>query len=304
MDRTEQNIYRFARFFVILWLFTGALYLTGCETQEPVLDGPVSGIFKDDLGREVRIPVPLNRVIALAPSITEMVFAAGGGDRLVGVTSYCNFPEEAEKIQKIGDTQTPNIEAIVALEPQLVLVSTASQLESFASLLEKQQIAVYVLDVKKVEDVPARIRRLGDMFLTKEKAYAAAREFERRVRVVDTKIASAESPNVFLQISNEPLFTVGSDSFMTELIERAGGVSLTKNISGGYPKISKETALAMNPDVIILSDSEDNRGPNVVFNNSKAVKNGRIIRVNADILSRPGPRLVDAIEKIADFLDK
>ena len=82
-----------------------------------------------------------------------MVFAGGGGDRLVGVTSYCNFPAEAEKIQKIGDTQTPNIESIVALKPQLVLVSTASQLEAFASLLERQQIAVYVLDVKKIEDV-------------------------------------------------------------------------------------------------------------------------------------------------------
>lgn len=267
-------------------------------------DGPVTGAFTDDLGREVRIPVPLNRIISLAPSITEMVFAAGAGDRLVGVTSYCNFPAEAKKIQKVGDTQTPNIESIVALKPQLVLVSTASQLEAFASMLERQQIAVFVLDVKKLDDVPDRMRRLGDIFLTKEPAYVAASEFERRVRAIETAKRPSERPKVFLQISNEPLFTVGNDSFMTELIERAGGTSLTKDISGGYPKISKETALAMDPDVIILSDSEDNKEPNVVLNNSKAVKNGRIIRVNADILSRPGPRLADAVEQIAGSLNK
>lgn len=288
---------------VFVLLILSSLFLA-CETQRSVPDGPVSGIFKDDLGREVRIPVPLNRVISLAPSITEMAFAAGAGDRLIGVTSYCNYPAEAEKIQKVGDTQTPNIESIVALKPQLVLVSTASQLEAFASLLERQQISVYVLDVKTVDDVPNRLRRLGKIFWTNEPAEKAASEFERRVRVVETKISSSDRPNAFLQISNEPLFTVGSDSFMTELIERGGGVSLTKDISGGYPKISKETALVMDPDVIILSDSEDNREPNVVFKNSKAVKNGRIIRINADILSRPGPRLADALEQIAGNLIK
>ncbi len=288
---------------VLALLVCGAL-LSACETQRPVPDGPVSGIFKDDLGREVRIPVPLNRVISLAPSITEMAFAAGAGDRLIGVTSYCNFPAEAEKIQKVGDTLTPNIESIVALRPQLVLVSTASQLEAFASLLERQQISVYVLDVKKVDDVPDRLRRLGRIFWTNEPAEEAAKNFELRQKAVESKIAQAERPKVFLQISNEPLFTIGNESFMTELVERAGGISLTKDISGGYPKISKETALAMDPDVIILSDSEDNREPNIVFNNSKAVKNGRVYKIDADILSRPGPRLADALEQISGHLNK
>lgn len=292
---------RCTSFFVLLML--NSLFLA-CETRSPVPDGPVSGIFKDDLGREVRIPVPLNRVISLAPSIAEMVFAAGAGDRLIGVTSYCNFPTEAEKIQKVGDTLTPNIESIVALRPQLVLVSTASQLEAFASLLERQQIAVYVLDVKKVNDVPDRLRRLGKIFWTNEPAENAANEFERRVRSVETKVASADGLKVFLQISNEPLFTIGSESFMTELVERAGGISLSKDISGGYPKISKETALAMDPDVIILSDSDDNREPNTVFSNSKAAKNGRVYKIDADILSRPGPRLADALEQIAGNLIK
>ncbi|QYO65675.1 ABC transporter substrate-binding protein [Leptolyngbya sp. 7M] len=289
---------------LVMALVVCGVLLVGCETRRAVPDGPVTGTFTDDLGREVKVPVPMNRVVSLAPSITEMLFAAGAGDRLIGVTSYCNYPAETVNIQKVGDTLTPNIESIVALRPQVVFVSTASQLEAFTTLLTEQKIAVYVLDVKKIDDVPDRLRRLGKMFWTNEPAEKAAKDFEQRQKNVESTVKQAERPKVFLQISNEPLFTIGSDSFMTELVELAGGISLTKDITGGYPKISKETALAMDPDVIVLSDSDDNREPNTVFSNSKAVKNGRIIRVNADILSRPGPRLADALEQIAGFLNK
>jgi iron complex transport system substrate-binding protein len=108
---------------------------------------------------------------------------------------------------------------------------------------------------------------------------------------------------VFVQISNDPLFTIGRDSFLTEVLEYAGGSSVTKNVPTAYPKLSKETASALDPDVIILSDSEDNKEPNAVFKNSAAVKTRRVYRINADIISRPGPRLVDAIEEIARDLN-
>ena len=109
-------------------------------------------------------------------------------------------------------------------------------------------------------------------------------------------------PRVFVQISNEPLFTIGKDSFLTEVVQIAGGVSVTKDVPSGYPKLSKETASSMNPDVLILSDSEDNKEPNAVFANSKATKNGRVLRIDPDIISRPGPRLADALEQISAFL--
>lgn len=298
---------------VFVLLILSSLFLA-CETQRPVPDGPVSGVFKDDLGREVRIPVPLNRVISLAPSITEMVFAAGAGDRLIGVTSYCNYPAEAEKIQKVGDTLTPNIESIVALRPQLVLVSTASQLESFLHVFKQQNIAIYVADVRSIDDVTRNLTAFGTMFGTWERASAAAITFNGRISFIrhqandlrrTSENVNRPTPlNVFVQISNEPLFTIGKESFLNELVEFAGGTSLTKDLGGGYPKISKETALAMDPDVIILSDSEDNREPNIVFNNSKAVKNSRVYKIDADILSRPGPRLADALEQISGHLNK
>lgn len=282
-----------------LILFLGSMLLA-CDRQ--VAEVPAVAemrTVKDDLGREVRLPVKVTRAVSLAPSITEMVFAAGAGDRLVGVTSYCDFPAAAKNVQKVGDTQSPNIEAIIAVRPEVIFVSTASQLEAFASALEGQSAAVFVLDIRGLGDVADRLRRLGQVFGSGERAELAAIEFENRIAAVERHSMPERPVRVLLQISEADLFTIGRDSFITELIDRAGGISVTADIPGGYPKLSKETALALDPNVIILSDSPDNLKPNDALKNSAAVRRGRVYRINADILSRPGPRLADALEQLA-----
>lgn len=272
-----------------------------CRADRPEAIESDSGIVVDDLGREVRLPAKVERIVSLAPSATEMIFAAGAGERLVGVTTYCNFPEAAKTIEKIGDTQTPNIERIVALKPDVVFVSTASQLETFSRTLEQQNIAVYVTDPKGIDDVAKNLRTLGRLFGTDNAADTLASDLLRRAASVDEKVSGKPRTRVFVQISKEPLFTIGKDAFLTEVVGRAGGDLVTKDVPSGFPKLSKETASAMAPEVIILSDSEDNREPNEVFRNSPAVRNGRVYRIDADIVSRPGPRLVDALEQIANF---
>ena len=293
------------RLYIVL---IGVALIAACRTAEVPFVGPATREVHDDLGRTVRVPEKVERALSLAPSLTEMIFAVGAGDRLVGVTTYCNYPPEAAAIEKIGDTQTPNIERIIALKPQVVFVSTDSQLEAFSKTLEEQGIAVYVTNPKSLDEVFVNLRTLGELF--GREAYAenavvslAARASDVRYKATEERDANLpwlrEKPRVFLQISHEPLFTIGKESFLTELIDAAGGVSVTKDVPSGYPKLSKETAAALNPDVIFLSDSEDNREPNAVFKDSNAVKTGRVYRINADILSRPGPRLVDALEQIA-----
>ncbi len=264
---------------------------------------------RDDLGRVVYVPVKIERAISLAPSLTEMIFAVGAGDRLVGVTTYCNYPAETAAIEKVGDTQTPNIEKIIALRPQVIFISTASQLEAFSKTLGEQGIAVYVTNPKTLDGVLENLRQMGDLFETSDIARKKVIDLEGRVSIVWNEFQrfgdprpSPRPPKVFLQISRDPLFTIGNESFLTELIEKAGGDSVTSNVATAYPKISKETALALKPDVILLSDSEDNTGPSDVFKDSPAVKNGRVYKINADIISRPGPRLVDALEEIAKDL--
>ena len=158
--------------------------------------------------------------------------------------------------------------------------------------LGDQRIAVYVIDSKSVTEVLDALRKIGKLFGTESSAESTTSALEKRVNVVERRLAPEASKRVFVQISSEPLFTIGQDSFLTNLIEMAGGTSVTRNVPSAYPKLSKESASALNPNVIILSNSEDNQEPNDVFKNSPAVKNGRVYMINADIISRPGPRLV------------
>ena len=285
------------------------LVLAGCRgaandnvANSAILTVPMR-VVTDDLGRTVNVPVKITRIVSLAPNLTENIFAVGAGDRLVGVTTFCNYPEQAKEIAKIGDTMNPNMELIVALKPDIVFVSTASQIEAFMKTLEVNGIAVYVTNPASLDGVLKNLTQLGDIFGTQEQTEKLVNDLQRRVAAANPPPAYLLiHPTVFVQISKEPLFTIGKSSFLTEIVARAGGHSVTADIDSAYPKISKETALALNPEIIILSDSEDNREPNDVFKSSTAVKNARVYKVNADLLSRPGPRLVDALEQIAKDL--
>ena len=143
-----------------------------------------------------------------------------------------------------------------------------------------------------VKNLWEREQRVSEVLGTGRREDEPDKMYEKRVGTL----------KVFVQISKEPLFTIGKGSYLNNIIETAAGRSVTANVESAYPKLSKETALALNPEVIILSESDDNKEPNDAFKNSPAVKNGRIYKVNADLLSRPGPRLVDALEQIAKDL--
>ncbi len=286
-------------------IFICLLSLTACKTdRSPTPTEVKMRDVTDDLGRRIKIPERVERVVSLAPNLTENIFAVGAGDRLVGVTSFCNYPADAQKIQKVGDTINPNIETIIALKPNIVFVSTASQIETFTKALEAQNITVFVTNPKDLDGVLANLKQLGDIFGTTDKTADLIEELQKRMGAVEEQLRGKAQTKTFVQISKEPLFTIGKESFLTEIIERAGAASVTKDVETAYPKISKETALALNPDAIILSESPDNLEPNDIFKNSPAVKNKKVFRVNADILSRPAPRIVDALEQIAEALSR
>ena len=259
-------------------------------------------MMTDDLGRGVKIPAKVERAISLAPNLTEIVFAIGAGDKLVGVTSFCDYPAEARSIQKVSDTLTPNIENIIALKPQVVFVSTASQLESFMQTLDEQNIAVFVTGPDGLDGIYKSIIDVGSILGMETNAQEIVTGLKKRVNFVEYAAAEMERPKVFVQIDKNALYTIGKESFITDIIRRAGGVSATADVGTAYPKLSKETALALRPDVIILSASDGNREPNEVFKNSPAVKNGKVFSVDADLLSRPGPRIIDGLEQIAKDL--
>jgi ABC-type Fe3+-hydroxamate transport system substrate-binding protein len=290
-------------FFCVLFLLTAAVGF-GCRgpAGNVIVPAAQTKQVTDDLGRTVTVPAKVARAISLAPSITESIFAVGGGDRLIGVTTYCNYPAQAQTIAKVGDTLNPNIETIIALKPDVVFVSTASQIEAFMQTLAANGVVVYVLDAQSFDGVFKDLRQLGQLFGTSDRAERVVTDLQRRVSVVGDMVGSKQPVRVFVQFSREPLFTMGSQSYLNEALEKAGAVSVTADVETAFPKLSKETAANLQPEAIILSESEDNREPNDAFRGSPAVKDGRVYSINADLLSRPGPRLVDAIEQIAQDL--
>ena len=269
-------------------------------------EGQVSRVLQDDAGRTVSMPATVNRLITLAPNLTEIVFAVGGGDRLVGRTSYCDFPAEAKSIAEVGDTLHPSLEKIIALKPQVVLVSTSSQLEVFTQQLQDQNIAVFVTDPHDLEGVFKSIGQIGEILGEKEQATLLVNKLRERAKVVGDALKYESPVRVFYQLSAEPLYTAGRDAFVTDLMRRAGADSVTANVPGAWPKFSNESALAAKPDAIILptggSMGASNSKVTEALRRSPAALQGRVYKINDDHLARPGPRAIDGLEEMARAL--
>ena len=260
----------------------------------------------DEAGRHVQLTTHIDRIVSLAPNLTEIVYAVGAGEHLVGDTEYCDYPAAAKNVAKIGDTIHPSIERIMALKPQVVLVSTASQLEAFTKQLDEQKIAVYVTNPRSLEEVFRSIETLGDLFGHHDGAASLVTDMRARSFTVEVAMRSVRPVRVFYQVSGEPLYTIGRESYLTDLVRRAGGTSVTADVPGAFPRYSDEAALAARPEAIILpsggSMGTANSTPAAALKNSPAVLNNRVYKINDDHLSRPGPRLIDGLEEMARAL--
>ncbi len=152
------------------------------------------------------------RIITLAPNLTEIVYAIGAGDRLVGNTTFCDYPAEAKQVAKVGDTLQPNIERIIALKPEIILISTASQLETFTKQLEERGIGVFITDPHDLEGVFRTIKTLGDLLGQQEQAEKLVGDLSARARVIEEGVRERPPVTVFYQVSPSPLWTAGKKS--------------------------------------------------------------------------------------------
>lgn len=260
----------------------------------------------DEAGRKITLPVRIERIVSLAPNLTEIVYAVGAGNRLVGNTDYCNYPAEAKQLTKIGDTMHPSVERIIALKPQIVLVSTASQLEAFTKQLDQQNIAVYITNPGSLEEIFSSMTAFGEMFETSAEASRVTGDLRKRSDAIAMALRGATPVSVFYQVAGEPLYTIGRQAYLTDLVKRAGGISVTANVPDAFPRYSDEAALSAKPEAIILptGGSMGNANSTVAspLRDSPAVRNNRVYKINDDFLSRPGPRLVDGLEALAHAL--
>lgn len=290
--------------FVIALALT-VLLLSAASCRQNTLPATTSTTreITDDAGRSVSLPARVERVVSLAPNLTEIVFAVGAGDRLVGNTTYCDFPAQAKNITKVGDTLHPSMEKIISLKPQVVLVSTSSQLEVFTQQLTDHNIAVFVTDPHDLEGVYRSIEKVGQIMGTTEQTSTLVQQLRARATVVENAVKSLPPVRVFYQLSAEPLYTAGRDSFVTDLMRRAGATSVTAEVPGAWPKFSAESALAARPDAIILPTGGSMGAGNVTvaeaLKSSPAALRGKVYKINDDHLVRPGPRAIDGLEEMA-----
>jgi len=251
----------------------------------------------DELGRSVKVPVHPERIVSLAPSITEVLFALGAGDRVAGVTSYCDYPPEAREKTPVGDTLKPSVEKIVALKADLVIVSTASQIEASFRKMDELGIPVYVTNPRSVDGVLESINALGELIDSGDRAKQLSGELRGRIAAVETRVANANRPRILVLLGTEPLITVGAGSFVTDLINRAGAQSISSDDNADYPQYSIETVIAKQPEIILLQSGGTELTPRLL--QTPAGRSNRVYHIDDDLLLRPGPRIIDALEQLA-----
>lgn len=262
----------------------------------------------DQLGRKVSLPAHPLRIVSLAPSITEIVFALDAGERLVGATLFSDYPEAATHLPKVGSYVHLDLERIVALGPDLCLAVKDGNPKEVVFRLEALGVPVYAVDPRDVAGVVETIVEMGRLLDAAPRADALASDLNERIRRVRKKAAAApERPRVFFQIGVTPIVSVGTDTFIHELIEMAGGVNLTAGPIA-YPRYSREQVLALAPEVFVITSMARGETFERVkaewerWSTMPAVKNGRIVLVDSNLFDRASPRLVDGLEELARII--
>jgi iron complex transport system substrate-binding protein len=285
-----------------------ALLVTGCSSA-PTASGEKT--LTDDLGRSVVLNGKPQRIISMAPSITEILYAVGAGDQVVGRDQFSDYPAEAAKATDIGSTyEALNTELIVSLKPDLILAAEINTPEQVKALEDLGLKVYYMKNPTTIEEMYGDMEFLAQLTGHEGEAAAAVKTLKARVAAVDEKIMPLSSRfSVFYEVDGtDPAkpFTAGKGTFITLLIERAGGYNIASDIDG-YPQLSLEQVVAADPNFIILGDAKFGTTPESItqrpgWANLSAVKNGQVLPFNDDLLSRPGPRMVDGLEELAKLL--
>jgi cobalamin transport system substrate-binding protein len=252
----------------------------------------------------------VRRIISLAPAVTETVFALGLGDELVGVSAYCDYPPEALRIDRVGTFLTPNVEAIIAKRPDLVIVMPTPGNRSGVEALQQLGIKVVVVDPNTVAEIKESLITIGRELGREADGQALVARIDERMKAVRARIADAPERKVLMVVGQTPLIAVGSGTFQDELIRMARGINLAAAASGTWPHLSLEFAIAAAPEVIIDTSMGNEEvvgaGPAMAFWNAfptiPAVREHHVFGYKAYAVLRPGPRIGEAFADIAQFI--
>lgn len=258
----------------------------------------------DDLGRRVVLPRVPERIISIAPSNTEILFALGLGDRVIGVTDSCDYPAKAKARPKVGSIEL-DYEKILDMRPDLVVAVGSLQRQAIERL-SQLGVTVLAVDPKSIDGVLHAMTLIGKATGAEGRASDLVTSLSLRIERIAAKVATLESsarPRVFVEIWNEPLMTAGPGTFIDELVSAAGGQNIAHDAAGEWPQFSAEAVIERDPEVVVLTNF--NRAEALVrpaWWGISAYRAGRVYEVHPDLLVRPGPRLVEGLETLAKLL--
>jgi iron complex transport system substrate-binding protein len=262
----------------------------------------------DEVGRRVGIPQEVNRIVSLAPNLTEIVFALGEGNHLAGDTDFCDYPAEALQKPHVGGPVNPNLEVVVSLMPDLILASKSINRRETVNALDHIGLPVYVTDPHSVEGMIASVEHIGGAIGVEKSANALAENLRARLAELDRRVSGAARRRVLFVVWTNPLISVGRDTFIADAVRRAGGRSVV-DTSAEWPHVSMEEMVKLQPEFLVFASAHagdaqydlETLRTRPGWKNLTAVQQGNVV-VISDAINRPAPRMVDAIEQMARAL--
>lgn len=259
----------------------------------------------DETGRPVRVPGDVRRIVSLAPSMTETIYALGAQERLVGVTTYCDYPPDASAKPKIGGATNPNLEQIVALQPDLVLAAKTANRRETVEALERLGIAVYTNNPASVAEVLESTRRLAELLGAAEAGEGLVARLRARLGALEGRLAGRAPKRVLFVVWHEPLITIGRHTFLADAL-RLAGAGLAVELEPDWPRLSLEEVVRVQPEYLVFAGSHsegvtrtvEDLGRRPGWRRLEAIRRRRTAVVS-DAVNRPAPRLVEAIEQLA-----
>ncbi|MGC3963261.1 MAG: cobalamin-binding protein [Rhodocyclaceae bacterium] len=283
-----------------------------CAMMQPAL----AASWRDDAGHVVTLATTPQRVITLAPSLTELVFAAGAGDRIVGSVTYSDYPPAASRIPHVGDNRRLDLERVAALRPELILVWYHGSSQKELDRLSALGIPMFYIEPRKLDEVAGAVERIGAILGTSPTANVAASSFRKRLNDLHTRYAGKPRVRVFYQVWAQPLLTIGAGQIISDAIALCGGDNVFGAQHGTVPQLSSESVVAADPDVILASrvdhdaasgarraDKDSDIASWRRFSSMRAVRNDQLWTVPGDAISRAGPRIIDGAEAVCAAID-
>jgi iron complex transport system substrate-binding protein len=262
---------------------------------------------QDDTGKTLALAKPAQRIVSLAPNITELLFAAGAGDRIVGTVDYSDYPQAARNIPRIGSFEQIDIERLIALKPDLVVLWADGGMERQLDTVRRLGISVFYGRAHRLADIPDSIERLGRLTATEPQAKKAAAGLREKLAELAARYRDRSPVTVFYQVWSKPLYTLNGAHIVSDVLRLCGGRNVFADLGAAAPVVSIESVLLADPEAMIAGAEPGHIGGLEMWKRYpqlRAVRRGNLFEMNSDLLSRAGPRLFDGASAVCERLDQ